>query len=94
MTIHSLLRHVGLDVPEVVYVGTKAVVEDVPRRRYTTKELVEFMNNSESATTRRLMNYFGVPGKWVKTEEMKIFWDSLTDAEKNIYRHLVRDDVL
>lgn len=32
MSIHSLLRHVGIDVPEVIYIDQKAVKEHMNTR--------------------------------------------------------------
>lgn len=53
-------------------------------------ELVRFMNGPDDATLRRLLGYFSYESRYLHPRELKLFWDSLTEDEKNYYRMLVK----
>lgn len=55
-------------------------------KNYTLTELVAFMNGSDRQTYVKLMRYFSSGGKHLLPEELKFFWDSLTENEKSYYR--------
>ena len=61
---------------------TTGMARDIP-------ELIRFMNGPDDATLRRLLAYFSYESKYLHPRELKEFWDSLKESEKNYYRMLV-----
>jgi hypothetical protein len=53
---------------------------------YEMAQLERLMNGEDKATLARMISFFSVPGKYLHPRELKIFWDSLTDSEKNEWR--------
>jgi hypothetical protein len=89
MTIHSLLRHVGLDVPEVIHVNGKEIREMTDRFQGIANdfpELIAFMQGPDRVTFARLISFFSVDSRYCHPRELKPFWESLTEAEKFYYR--------
>lgn len=54
-----------------------------------TRILVDFMQGPDNAVLRRLIVFFSKDGKHCRPREVKSFWESLTESEKNYYRRLV-----
>lgn len=52
-------------------------------------DLVAFMNGPDDAVKRRLLCYFSYESRYCHPRELKAFWYSLTESEKNYYRKLV-----
>lgn len=53
-------------------------------------ELISFMTGPDRATLRRLAYYFsGDSKKYLHPRELKKFWDSLTEDEKDYYHEAV-----
>jgi hypothetical protein len=52
-------------------------------------ELLSFMNGPDGPTLRRLLGYFSYESRYVHPRELKAFWESLTQSEKNYYHMLV-----
>ena len=50
------------------------------------RELVEFMSGPDMIHLVRFINYFSFNGRYLKPAELKEFWDSLAEDEKNYYR--------
>lgn len=102
MTIHGLLRHVGIDVPDFIVVGDEVVFENkTPANEIDAEKLLEndrligFMNGPDNAVLVRLIIFFSMPSaddvksKYLHPRELMAFWGSLTATEKNYYRKLV-----
>jgi AAA15 family ATPase/GTPase len=51
--------------------------------------LISFMNGLDGVTLKRLLSYFSHESRYLHPRELKEFWDSLTESEKNYYRRLV-----
>lgn len=92
MTIHGLLRHVGIDVPDFIFVGDEMIVESKNEEDLVeTFELVEFMTGSDSKVLVRLIRFFSqktgdLDPKYLHPRELKDFWWSLNEYDKTYYR--------
>lgn len=97
MTVHSLLRHVGVDVPDFLFVGKNMIVE--PKSEdisVETFELMGFMNGSFSPVLKRLICFFNqqtgdLKPKYLHPRELREFWASLNQQERFYYWNLCRD---
>lgn len=54
-------------------------------------ELIRFMNGPDDAVKRRLLGYFSYESRYLHPRELKVFWESLTEDEKDYYRKLVAE---
>lgn len=52
-------------------------------------ELIAFMNGPDKAVLKRLVAYVSLDGRYCHPRELKRFWESLTESEKNYYRKCV-----
>lgn len=54
-----------------------------------TDELTKFITGPDSATLRRLISYFSWGSAYLGVSELKEFWESLDQKDKNYYHRLV-----
>lgn len=52
-------------------------------------ELIVFMNGHDGPYLRELVSYFSLDSRYCHPRELKLFWESLTESEKNYYRDAV-----
>ena len=52
-------------------------------------DLIKFMNGPDSPVLKRLINYFSYDSRNCHLREIKDFWESLSESEKNYYRKCV-----
>jgi phosphopentomutase len=60
----------------------QGVANDIP-------ELIKFMNSSDHDTLSELVNFFSLDSRYCHPRELKRFWESLTESEKDYYRSCV-----
>lgn len=91
MTIHSLLRHVGVDVPEFLFVGDEMIVEPkFAEISVSTFELMTFMSGPDAPVLKRLICFFSkqtgdMKVKYLHPRELREFWASLDQYERGYY---------
>lgn len=51
--------------------------------------LIKFMQGPDNATLVRLISFFSRDSRYCHPRELKAFWESLSESEKNYYRRLV-----
>ncbi|AWN06180.1 hypothetical protein SEA_MIEK_79 [Streptomyces phage Miek] len=51
--------------------------------------LIKFMQGPDNATLVRLISFFSRDSRYCHPRELKLFWESLSESEKNYYRRLV-----
>ena len=51
--------------------------------------LIKLMSGPDAVTFRRLVSFFSLDSRYLHPRELKEFWESLTESEKNYYRMLV-----
>lgn len=61
-------------------------VQDVSKTTQELQELIEFMRGPDYKVFARFINYFSAGGRYLKPSELKTFWESLPEAEKQYYR--------
>lgn len=74
-----------------------ALIDEIRSMTIEAQELSNFMHGPDQVTLARLTTFFSYPvldgTDWRKCylhpRELKLFWDSLTESEKNYYRRLV-----
>jgi hypothetical protein len=52
-------------------------------------DLIKFMNGPDRPVLARLINYFSFDSRYCHPRELKAFWESLSESEKNYYRKCV-----
>jgi hypothetical protein len=53
------------------------------------EELIAFMQGPDNATLVRLVSFFSRDSRYCHPRELREFWESLTESDKNYYRKLV-----
>lgn len=103
MTIHGLLRHVGVDVPDFIVVGDEVIFEsEMPTNEMDAEKLLEndslidFMNGPYWTVFARLIVFFSLPSvdgikaKYLHPRELREFWGSLNLDEREYYLNLCK----
>lgn len=96
MTVHSLLRHVGVDVPDFLFVEDRMIVEPKTEDISTeTFELIGFMNGPDAPVLKRLIVFFSkkagdLKPKYLHPRELREFWVTLSLADRFYYMDLCR----
>lgn len=50
------------------------------------EDLVNFMQGPDNPVLVRLVSYFSLDSRYCHPRELKSFWESLNESEKNYYR--------
>lgn len=53
------------------------------------EELRIFMSGPDSRILKYLVAYFSYNGRYLHPRELRVFWESLTESEKEYYRHAI-----
>lgn len=65
-------------------------LEEIMSEENELTVLIAFMQGPDNAILGRLIHFFSEGGKYLHPRELKPFWESLTEGEKNYYRMLVK----